>query len=337
MEVLVSIVVPTRNSLPLIRRLVDAILNQNVPFRFELVFMENSSDDGTVEYLHAIPHPDKRIITIAKGQFSHSGTRMLAAEAAAGQIMVYFTDDAVPIGQQFLANLTAPVRAGLAAAAYGVHQINHEWHDPVDAFLHNEWYERYDDIVEPISQFCWDKFTPDVRRRLSNFDNCASCIHRETLLKMRFPSVAYGEDMFFARQLILNGFRVAQVKDAKFYHWHKVKFGYMFRRMCVDAHLSLQHFDIRYVNRLRGVIKAIVIRTLHRTYIAFFKIRMPLSRKIYWSCYNARVLSADFLGKYCGTIDADMAARRFSPLKKKLFHLKTRILEETEQRSIGRH
>jgi len=337
MEIILSILIPTRNSLPVIRRLVDAILNQDFPYPFELIFMDSSSSDGTIDYLQAIPHVQKRIVTIAPGKFSHSGTRMLAAEAASGKFLVYFTDDVVPIGNDFLTRLTAPVREGLAAAAYGVHQINPEWHDPVDAYLHNDWYKGYDDVVEPISQFCWQKFPPELRRRLSNFDNCASCIHRDTLLQLRFPPVAYGEDMFFARQLILNGFRVAQVKQAKFYHWHKVKFSYMFKRMCIDSHLSLQEFNIQYVTRLRGVFKAIVIRVLHRTFIAFFRIKMPLSKKFYWSWYNARILSADFFGKYCGILNADMAAKGFSPLKKKLFRLKTRIIEEIDHKSIGRY
>jgi glycosyltransferase involved in cell wall biosynthesis len=337
MEILFSILVPTKNSLPILRRLVDAILDQNFPYPFELIFMDNASSDGTAEYLRTVPHEPKRIIDVPIGQFSHSGTRMQAARAATGKFLVFFTEDIVPIGRDFLAKLTAPVYGGRAAAAYGVWQINPQWHDPVDAYLHNDWYISYDDYVEPVSQFCWQKFSPELRRRLSNFDDCASCIDRATLLRLEFPPVAYGEDMLFARKLILNGMRVAQVKDAKFYHWHKVKFSYMFRRMCVDSHLSLQEFNIQYVTRLRGVFKAIAIRILQRTFLAFFKIKMPLSKKIYWSCYNARILTADFLGKYCGILNADMAAKSFLPLKKKLFRLKTRIIKEIDQKSIGRY
>ena len=91
------------------------------------------------------------------------------------------------------------------------------------------------------------------------------------------------------------------------------------------------------MSRLRGVLKAIVIRVLQRTYIAFFKIRMPLAKKFYWSWYNARILTADFFGKFAGTLTADMAAKGFSPLKRKLFAAKTRIVAEIEQNSILRY
>jgi glycosyltransferase involved in cell wall biosynthesis len=320
-----------------VQRLVEAIRAQEFSPPCELIFMDNNSSDGTREYLQAIRDLPARIIPVPEGTFSHSGTRMQAARAARGKTLVFFTDDVVPIGSDFLRRLTAPVLDGRAAAAYGVWQINPQWHDPVDAYMHNDWYRGYDDIVEPIPAYCWDKFPPELRRRLCNFDNCASCLDRETLLRLEFPPVPYGEDMLFARKLILSGGRVAQVKEARFYHWHKVKPGYVFRRMCYDSHLSLQEFNIRYVSRLRGVLKAIVIRVLQRTYIAFFKIRMPLAKKFYWSWYNARILTADFFGKFAGILTAEMAARGFSPLKRKLFAAKTRIVAEIEQKSILRY
>lgn len=337
METLISIVILTRNSMGVVQRLVTSIQDQDFLHPFELIFMENNSSDGTLEYLQSLPFLRKRIIPVKEGEFSHSGTRMQAAREAQGKTVVFFTDDIVPIGRDFLAQLTEPVLAGRTAAAYGVWQIHPQWHDPVDAYLHNDWYRGFDDIVEPVPAYCWEKFPPELRRRLSNFDNCSSCLDRETLLRLQFPPVPYGEDMLFARKLILNGCRVAQVKEAKFYHWHKVRPGYMFRRMCIDSHLSVQEFNIYYVARLRGVIKAIVTRILQRTYIAFFKIRMPLAKKFYWSWYNARILCADFFGKFAGTLTAETAAKGFSPLKKKLFRMKMQILKEIDQKSIRRY
>jgi rhamnosyltransferase len=337
MQPLLSIIILTRNSLDVIKSLLAAIQDQDFQHPYELIFMENNSSDGTLEYLQGFPCLHKRIIPVAEGQFSHSGTRMQAAREAQGKAVVFFTDDIVPIGRDFLAKLTAPVLEGRATAAYGVWQINPEWHDPVDAYMHNGWFRDYDDIVEPISAYCWEKFPAALRRRLCNFDNCSSCIDRETLLRLGFSPVPYGEDMLFARKLILNGFRVAQVKEARFYHWHKVKPSYMFRRMCYDSHLSVQEFGIFYVSRLRGVIKAIITRVLYRVYIAFFKVRMPLAKKFYWSWYNARTLTADFFGKFAGTLTAESAAKGFSPLKKRLFRLKTQIIDEINQKSILRY
>ncbi len=337
MEPVVSIVILTCNSLGVVERLVAALRAQDSAPPHEILFMDNASSDGTREYLGSLSDLPARIIDVEKGKFSHSLTRMEAARAARGRAVVFFTDDIVPIGRDFLARLTAPVLQGRAAAAYGVWQIHPEWHDPVDAYLHNGWYRGFDDIVEPIPAYCWEKFPPELRRRLCNFDNCASCIDRATLLRLEFPPVPYGEDMLFARRLILSGGRVAQVKEALFHHWHKVTPSYMFRRMCYDSYLSAREFDIHYVSRLRGVIKAIVLRSLQRTYLAFFKVRMPLGKKIYWSAYNIRTLSADFFGKFAGVLTAETAKRGFSPLKRKLYAAQRRIVREIEEKSILRY
>ncbi len=337
MDPVVSIVILTCNSKGVVERLVEALRAQEFSLPTEVLFMDNASSDGTREYLDSLAGLEKRVVPVAAGAFSHSGTRMAAARLARGRAVVFFTDDIVPIGARFLAALTAPVLEGRAAASYGVWQIDPCRHDPVDAFMHNDWHLGFDDVVEPISAYCWGKFPPELRRRLCNFDNCASCIDRDLLLRLEFPPVPYGEDMLFARKLILNGQRVALARGARFFHWHKVKPGYMFRRMCYDSYLSVREFDIFYVRSLRGVIKAIALRSLQRACLAFFKVRMPLGRKFYWSWYNVRTLSADFFGKYAGILTEETALKGFSPLKRQLYAAQRRIVREIEEKSILRY
>ncbi len=337
MPPLCSIVILTNDSLGFVDRLVETLAVQDFPFPLEFIFMDNASRDGTVDYLNSIPFPEKRILNVPKGEFSHSRTRMRAAEEARGELMVFFTDDILPVGTSFLKNLTAPVREGKAAAAYGVYQIDPARHDPIDAFLHNRWYETYDDAVEPLSRFCWEHLAPDMRRRLSNFDNCASCIRRDILLRLRFSDVPYGEDMLFAKKLILNGQGVAMAKEARFIHWHKVSFSYMLKRMCIDSDIAVREFGAYYARSLAGVAKAVLLRVVHRAHIGLFRVRMPLGKKIYWILYNAKILTADFFGKYLGTLHSDIRKRKFAPLRKRLLKMKEEMIDEIYRRSIKRY
>jgi glycosyltransferase involved in cell wall biosynthesis len=126
----VSIVILTCDSVGVVERLVDALLAQEDAPSYEVLFMDNASADGTVEYLEGLPIAAKRIVNVPKGEFSHSGTRMRAAELATGRVMVFFVDDIVPIGPHFLRDLTAPVLSGEFPAAYGVFQVHPEEHDP---------------------------------------------------------------------------------------------------------------------------------------------------------------------------------------------------------------
>jgi len=336
MNPLFSIVILTRNSLKVIDRLVGALLEQEFDHPYEVIFMDNNSSDGTPEYLARTPFPEKQIIHVPEGEFSHSGTRMRATEAARGKYMIFFTDDIIPQGKLFLCHLAKPLLENRAAAAYGVWQIDAEKCDPIDAYLHNSWYVAIDDIVEPISPFCWEKFTPELKRRLCNFDNCSSCIDSRVLLELRFPDVPYGEDMLFAKKLILSNFKVAICKEARFFHWHKVSFTYLMKRMCVDQYLSIPEYGIYYVRRKLGVIKAILLRVAQRTFIAFFKLKIPLGKRFYWAFYNTKTLTADFIGKYMGVLTEE-SARGFSPINKRLLDKKKRIIDEVYRRSIHRY
>lgn len=332
-----SIIILTKNSLGVVERLLESLRNQDFPHELEWIFMDNSSTDGTAAYLESLALGRKKIVNVPEGRFSHSGTRLQAAREAAGEILFFFTDDILPQGRGFLASLAAPLLAGRAAAAYGVHQIDPLRHDPVDAYLHNNWHLNHDDLVGPLAASCWSLLSPQQRRKLSNFDNCASCIKRDVLLETGFRPVPYGEDMLFARDLVCGGHSVALAREALFYHWHRVSFSYFFKRMLIDQHLSIETFGIYYVPGLYGTLKAIALRILHRAYLAFFKVRMPFFKKFYWSFYNARVLSADFLGKYSGTLNEADCRHGLVFIKKRLFKLKQRIIADIEKKSILRY
>jgi hypothetical protein len=142
--------------------------------------------------------------------------------------------------------------------------------------------------------------------------------------------------MLFAKKLILNGYKVSISKGALFYHWHKVSFTYLMKRMCIDQHLSIPEFGIYYIRRKLGVVKAIGKRVLHRTFIAFFKLKIPIHKKFYWTFYNIKTLTADFIGKYMGVLDEN-SVKGFSPLNKRLLKRKQEIVDSIYKKSIKRY
>ena len=331
-----SIVILTCDSVGVVDRLVDALLAQRETPSYEVLFMDNASVDGTVEYLEGLPIEHKRIINVPKGEFSHSGTRMRAAELATGRAMVFFVDDIVPIGPHFLRDLTAPVLSGEFPACYGVFQIHPEEHDPIDAHLHNLWFENLETPVGPVSEFAWRWLPGAARRQICNFDNCSSVVDREVLLEVRFPDVNYGEDMTLAKRLLWRGERILMVKTARFYHWHRSSFSYVLKRMCIDADLTRREFGHVIVKRKLGVVRAAGIRILHRAWVGLFKLKIPLRRRLASIAYNAKVLTADFIGKYIGNLRADEIGP-VAPIDRRLLAYKRRLLGEVEAKSVKRY
>jgi hypothetical protein len=153
---------------------------------------------------------------------------------------------------------------------------------------------------------------------------------------VRFPAVNYGEDMTLAKRLLWRGHRILMVKTARFYHWHRSSFSYVLKRMCIDADLTRREFDHVIVKRKLGVVRAVGTRVLHRTWVGLFKLRIPLGRRLRSIAYNAKVLTADFLGKYIGNLREEEIGP-LAPIDRRLLRLKRRILGEIEAKSVKRY
>jgi rhamnosyltransferase len=71
-----------------------------------LLVVDSGSTDATLDILGA--HPAWRVIRIPNEEFGHGRTRAMAAALARGEFVVFLTQDAVPIGDSWLAELLAP-------------------------------------------------------------------------------------------------------------------------------------------------------------------------------------------------------------------------------------
>lgn len=329
----ISIVVLTNHSLGIVNRLIDRLLPQISPERHELVFLDNNSSDGTVEYLRKIPFPNKKILTVEPGTFSHSGTRMWGADHCTGDIVVFFTDDIIPFTENFLEELLRPVVERLAVAACGACQIDSADGDPLRANRFNGWYMTHPEIVMPMSVRDWEELEPRARRTICNFDNCAACYDRELLLKFHFPALPYGEDMGIAKLLLMSGFRIATAKRARFYHWHNVTFTYYLKRMCIDQIVTIQLFGWAIMQSKSRLILQTVAQVGLYTFLALTELK---KERLRWIWYNCKYVVADNLGRYIGGLEKDC----ISPLNfidKYLLGIRDRLWSEVACDSIIRN
>jgi rhamnosyltransferase len=329
----ISVVILTNHSMEIVNRLIDRLLPQLSPDRHELVFLDNNSTDGTVEYLKSIPFSNKKVLTVEEGTFSHSRTRMWGADNCSGDIIVFFTDDIIPITDNFLEELVRPVEEGRAAAACGAYQIDPGTGDPLRALRYNDWYMTHPEIVLPISQHDWDDLTPFARRKLCTFDNCAACYDRKLLLHFRFPDLPYGEDMGIAKELLLRGYPIATSKRARFYHWHNVSFSYFLKRMCIDQIVTVRLFDwINVTSKPR-----LLFRTGAQIGFYFLLGLHQLRReRIRWILYSWKYIMADNLGMYIGGLDP-VRISKGNFIDRYLLRKKEKLWAEVSSNSIIRN
>jgi hypothetical protein len=73
----------------------------------------------------------------------------------------------------------------------------------------------------------------EERLVLIRFDNVTSCIRRAAWEQIPFPERSFGEDMAWAKRVLLGGSQIAYVPTAQVWHLHERTWMYEFRRAYV--------------------------------------------------------------------------------------------------------
>jgi rhamnosyltransferase len=110
----VSVIIPTFNAEKYLPKLLKTLSKQTLSF--ELVIIDSSSTDKTVEIAHKYTD---HVIIIAHSEFDHGGTRTMASKMASGKILVFLTQDALPVNNKSIENIVSAFKDQNVAAAYG--------------------------------------------------------------------------------------------------------------------------------------------------------------------------------------------------------------------------
>lgn len=207
----ISIIIPTLNAGVYMEKLLSMLMAQDIKSS-EIMIIDSSSRDNTVDIAKGF---GAKTMVIPRHTFNHSKTRNMAAIEAQGDILVFMTQDALPRDDKLLRNLTAPLQMSDIAATYGRH-IPMLGASPLEIFARQFSYPDTGSIkgIEDIKQYGIKTF---------RFSNVCSAIKKELFLRVgMFPDgIRANEDMLIAAKLILDGYRVAYVPEAKVIHSHK--------------------------------------------------------------------------------------------------------------------
>ena len=228
----VSVIIPTLNAAKELPGLLKSLTAQKHRID-EIIVVDSASEDRTPE----ICKGDHRInfIPIDRKDFDHGRTRDMALRESVGDIVVFLTQDAVPVNEEFIDRLIAPFTEKNIAVSTGrqlpktdatrMEQLVREFNYPEQSRIRSK-----EDIPRlGIKAF----FCSDV---------CAA-YDRELYLELGgFPyPVKTNEDMFFAATAIQNGYRVAYAADAMVYHSHNLTLKEQYRRNYIQGYEMEKH------------------------------------------------------------------------------------------------
>lgn len=204
----VSVVMRARNDGAVIGRTLEALAGQR-GVTWELVALDNASTDGTREAL--VAH-GARVIDVPEGGYNPGRVLNRGVAEARGGVIVMLNSDTVPLGQRWLAELTAPVRERQADAVYG-RQV-----------------PRLDATTLVRLDYA-QAFGAEAPRWQPFFSMAASAFRRQVLLERPFTErVQYSEDLEWARDALLRGLRLRYVPEAAAEHSHNYTLRETWRR-----------------------------------------------------------------------------------------------------------
>jgi rhamnosyltransferase len=204
----VSVVIPTKNGERYIKDLLESLRAQTA--KPEIVVIDSSSRDKTPEI--AKRYADV-FVSIREEEFNHGLTRNLGVEISKGDIVVFFSQDALPENDKTLEVLIKPIEEGKVVLSYARH-IPPPGTKPPEVFFRLFSYPPKSEIrsAEDIPKYGLKTF--------SNSNVCSAYLKSALLEIGGFRRVILSEDLLACAMLVLRGYKVMYNAEAKVFHAH---------------------------------------------------------------------------------------------------------------------
>lgn len=223
-----SIIILTKNGGDNFSLLLDCIYSQQFKGTYEVVVIDSGSADATLEAVSQYPVILKEILP---SQFHHSRTRNLGADMSKGRYIVYITQDALPVDNNWLQNLIDGF-SGPEVAMVAGRQIAWDTCKPPEKFFYHYNFPTFKIVVQSgAAAYYHDNiFISDVN----------AAYRKQVLLEYRFTeNMVMAEDKEIAARFIDGGLSVIYQPAAAVYHAHDYNLKEIFDRH-LDFGLSIK-------------------------------------------------------------------------------------------------
>ena len=252
----VSILIPTRNGAATLPALLASLAVQEADVAAETVVIDSGSADGTLDLVSGRVD---RLLRVEPGRFNHGLTRNAGIAECRGDLVILLVQDAVPATTGWLASLIRPLQGDERLAGAFARQIPRP-----DASAITRYYAaRYlasgetPRVAAVADRAALLALAPAERLALCTFDNVCSCVRRAVWAKHPFAETAIAEDLEWARDVLLDGHRLAYVPEAAVVHSHERSARYEFKRTYLVHHRLQTLFGLATIPTWRHLVRAI--------------------------------------------------------------------------------
>ena len=241
----ISVLIPTFQGAPILGRVLEALSRQRLETPWDILAVDSGSTDGTPELLESwagrlgVPFELRHIHPV---EFDHGDTRNLLAAESTGELLVYLTQDAIPVGDDWLERLAANFADERVGAAYSRNVPRSDADLLTQVFSEGDpgyAAERREVRLPPD----YAEQDAHARRLLYNFNDVASAVRRSLWELHPFPRTSFGEDILMARALLEAGHTVVYDASAVVEHSHDYSPEEMGRRAEIDGRFNAEWLD----------------------------------------------------------------------------------------------
>ncbi|WP_195919963.1 glycosyltransferase [Collinsella aerofaciens] len=230
----ISVIIPTLNAEHDIEGLLTVLGRQSIQ-PIEILVVDSASEDRTIELIQK--HKGVRLLQIDRQDFNHGSTRDLALRESRGDFVCFLTQDAVPVSDDYLELLVAPMVDDSEIALVSGRQL-----PKADA-------RRFEQLVRGFNYP--DSSSVRSKRDLKQFgiktffasDTCSAYRRTAYLECGGFEHVNTNEDMLMAARFITSGMKVAYEPRAEVYHSHNFTPSQQFARNRAVGFFLESHAD----------------------------------------------------------------------------------------------
>lgn len=205
----ISVIIPTYNGASHLPKLLDSLGSQSITF--ELIIIDSFSTDNTLELVKPYAH---QIITIAQVDFDHGGSRTKAAKQASGELILFLTQDALPLKPNTLETLLKAFEDPQTGLAYG-RQLPYE-----ETNLFGKHLRAFNYPAQSYLRTLKDKKRYGIKTAF--LSDSFSAYRTSALKEVAYfkNGLIFGEDNHIAAKLLIAGWQLAYVSEAEVYHSH---------------------------------------------------------------------------------------------------------------------
>lgn len=220
-EVIIPVYKPDKKLYKLLDRMEKQTIRPDKILILQTVADKNKREELNLPYDYSI---DIGVIYINKEDFDHGGTRKYGASLSKADILMFMTQDAVPVDEHLIERLIEPYRDSLVAATYA-RQFAGPKADIIERYTRSFNYPKDSRIKTAgdiktlgIKAFFCSNVCATYRRDI--YESLGGFVDR----------TIFNEDMIMAHAMLQAGYKIAYQADARVIHSHVYSYKQQFSR-----------------------------------------------------------------------------------------------------------